>query len=263
MAITKTKNQNSKIKIADKKLKTAGLKTKKAVAKKDVVVKKAAKTVEKKIEVKSTAPVFDLAGKKTGTVTLPKELFAGKINDQLMAQAIRVYLANQRQGTSSTKTRSEVTGSRRKVWRQKGTGRARHGSITGPIFVGGGIVHGPKPRDLELKMPKKMKLLALASALTEKNSEDMVFVVDGKFSGKTKQFADVISSIVKTESKKSPSILFIRNKKDREAALASRNIKNVSVISGSDVNTYSVIRNNAILLSKDAVDEMKEVFVKA
>jgi len=104
MAITKTKNQNSKIKDAVKKTKVEGLKAKKEEPKKIVkaVVKKESKSVAKHSEVKSTAPVFDLAGKKTGTITLPKELFAGKINDQLMAQAVRVYLTNQRQGTSST-----------------------------------------------------------------------------------------------------------------------------------------------------------------
>ena len=225
-------------------------------------VNKEVKTVEKNSEVKSATPVFDLTGKKTGTITLPKELFSGKVNVQLMAQAVRVYLTNQRQGTSSTKTRSEVTGSRRKVWRQKGTGRARHGSITGPIFVGGGIVHGPKPRDFELKMPKKMKVQALISALTEKNTESKIYVVDGKLSGKTKEFAVMIKTIL-GESKKTPSVLFIRSKNDKAAYKASRNVEKVSTVMGTDVNTYEVMKNSAIVLSKDAVDEMKAVFIKA
>lgn len=270
MAITKTKNQKStpiksgsKIKTTTKKTKVEGLKVKKEAPKKIVkaVVKKESKSVVKHSEVKSTAPVFDLAGKKTGTITLPKELFAGKINNQLMAQAVRVYLTNQRQGTSSTKTRSEVAGSRRKVWRQKGTGRARHGSITGPIFVGGGIVHGPKPRNFELKMPKKMKVQALASALTEKNREGMVFIIDGKLTGKTKEFASMMKNIL--GDKKNPSTLFIRGKADKQAYLASKNVEKVSTVAGSGVNTYEVIKNKAILLSKSAVDEMKEAFVKA
>src|SRR3989344_7025765 len=113
MADKEIKNQKSKIKTTDKKSKTVGLKSKQN---KKATVKKEVKVVVKKSETKSTAPLFDLTGKKKGTIALPKELFAGKINDQLMEQAIRVYMTNQRQGTSSTKTRSEVTCSRRKVW---------------------------------------------------------------------------------------------------------------------------------------------------
>ena len=232
-------------------------KTKRTASKKEV------KVVVKESETKSTAPLFDLTGKKKGTIALPKELFAGKINDQLMEQAIRVYMTNQRQGTSSTKTRSEVTGSRRKVWRQKGTGRARHGSITGPIFVGGGIVHGPKPRDFELKMPKKMKIQALVSALTEKNKDSKIFVFDGKLTGKTKQFALMVKNIIGAEKKKNPSVLFIRSKADKQAYLASKNVKQIATVEGSGVNTYEVIKNTAVLISKDAIDEMKQVFVKA
>lgn len=260
MAESKTKNQKPKIKTADKKMKTESLKTKNAV--KAEVKKAESKKAEKNIEVKASVPVFDITGKKTGTITLPKELFAGKVNESLMAQYVRVYLTNQRQGTSNTKTRSEVKGSRRKVWRQKGTGRARHGSITGPIFVGGGIVHGPHPRNFELKMPKKMKLQALVSALTEKNSEDRVFVVDAKFSGKTKEFSKMLKTITGAE-KKSPSVLFVRSKDDKSALLASRNVDRVSTVMGGSINTYEVIKNNTILLSKGAIDEMKEVFVKA
>jgi large subunit ribosomal protein L4 len=260
MADKEIKNQKSKIKTTDKKSKTVGLKSKQN---KKATVKKEVKVVEKKSESKSTAPLFDLSGKKTGTITLPKELFAGKVNEQLMAQAIRVYLTNQRQGTSSTKTRSEVTGSRRKVWRQKGTGRARHGSITGPIFVGGGIVHGPKPRDFELKMPKKMKIQALVSALTEKNKDSKIFVFDGKLTGKSKQFAHMVKNIIGAEKKKNPSVLFIRSKADKQAYLASKNVKKIATVEGTGVNTYEVIKNTAVLISKDAIDEMKQVFVKA
>lgn len=245
----------------DKKLKKT---TKKAEVK--AAPKKTLKNVEvkaeSKVSSKSSTPVFDISGKKTGSVSLPKELFAGKINEHLVAQAVRVYLANQRQGTSSTKTRSEVKGSRRKVWRQKGTGRARHGSITGPIFVGGGIVHGPKPRDFELKMPKKMKVQALVSALTEKNNDNMVFVIDGKLSGKTKEFSLLIKNILGND-KKSPSVLFIRSKSDSKALLASRNIEKVNTVMGSSVNTYEVARNGALIISKEAVDEMKQAFIKS
>ncbi len=253
------------------------IKAKKPTIKKETTAKK---TVVKKVEVKKdvkkdqgkvvkntadskvTAPSFDLTGKRKGSVSLPQELFGGKINEQLMTQAVRVYLANQRQGTASTKTRSEVTGSRRKVWRQKGTGRARHGSITGPIFVGGGIVHGPKPRDFGLKMPKKMKLQALVSALTEKSSENMVYILDGKLSGKSKEFATIVKTVVASDKKKKPSILFVRNNEDKQALLASRNVEKIVTVTGSDINTYGVMRSSAILISKDAIEEMKKTFIK-
>ncbi len=240
--------------------------TKPAAVKKPakVDVKKAeVKTVKKSADSKVSAPLFDISGKKSGSFSLPSELFSGKINDKLVAQAIRVYLANQRQGNAHTKTRSEVKGSRRKVWRQKGTGRARHGSITGPIFVGGGIVHGPRAHSFDLKMPKKMKLQALVSALSEKNSENMVFVFDGKLSGKSKEFATMLKTIVMSDKKKSPSVLFVRSKNDDGGYKASRNIANVQTATGSDINTYSVVKNKAIVLSKDAVEEMKQVFIKA
>lgn len=255
-----------------KEQKTIKKTAKPAVAKKTVASKKVVsaevkkttpKVTKKSVDSKVSAPLFDLKGKKSGSVNLPSELFSGKINEKLVAQAIRVYLANQRQGNANTKTRSEVKGSRRKVWRQKGTGRARHGSITGPIFVGGGIVHGPRTHGFDMKMPKKMKLQALVSALTEKNSENMVFVFDGKLSGKSKEFASMLRAIVVNDKKKAPSVLFVRSKNDDGGYRASRNVENVQIMTGSDVNTYSVVKSKAILISKDAVEEMKQVFIKA
>lgn len=221
-------------------------------------------TSEKKQVAKSSktiAPSFDITGSKKGTLSLPEELFNGKINEQLMAQYVRVYLANQHQGTANTKTRSQVKGSRRKVWRQKGTGRARHGSITGPIFVGGGIVHGPHPHDFGLKMPKKMKIQALVSALTFKNNESQVFVIDGDLSGKTKEFTNILNSIT-ADHKKAPSILFVRSKDDVNSLRASKNVVKVETVTGSDINTYSVIKSKALVLSKNAIDEMKKTFIK-
>src|SRR5581483_3879222 len=117
---------------------------------------------------KLSASVYDLKGKAIGRVTLPSEVFGVEENPHLLAQAVRVYLANQRQGTVSTKTRGEVQGSTRKIYRQKGTGRARHGGIRAPIFVHGGIVFGPKPREFSLSMPQKMRRLALFTALSGK-----------------------------------------------------------------------------------------------
>ena len=138
-------------------------------------VKTEKKPEVKKVAVKKTSgltvPVYDIKGKEKGTLILPKEAFAVSVKPQLLAQAVRVYQFNRRQGTASTKTRGEVTGSTRKIYRQKGTGRARHGDIKAPIFVGGGIVGGPKPKDYSLGINKKQKTKAFFGALTLKLKE--------------------------------------------------------------------------------------------
>jgi large subunit ribosomal protein L4 len=149
------------------------------VTKPKVVIKKAAaikKTVVVKKAIVKEAPketglklsVYDLKGAIAESLTLPKEIFGAKINNSLMAQAVRVYLANQRRGTLKTKSRGEVAISTRKIYRQKGTGRARHGAKSAPIFVGGGIAFGPKPRDFSMKLNQNMRRVALFSALSAK-----------------------------------------------------------------------------------------------
>src|SRR3989338_1504391 len=168
-------------------------------------LKTPSKSVRKSAAVKKELPretglklsVYDLKGKSVGKINLPKEIFGVKVNDKLMAQAVRVYLANQRQGTVSTKTRGEVKGSSRKIYRQKGTGRARHGSIRAPIFVKGGLVFGPKPRDFGLSLPKKMKKAALFAALSAKLRDGEVKVVQGfeKLPAKTKNVAESLSKM--------------------------------------------------------------------
>src|SRR3989344_6029979 len=160
----KLKIKNSKLKIETKSSAKDG-----KVAR--VRVSSASKTTKKG---SLFAPVYDLKGAKSGTLALPKEVFGTKVNNSLMAQAVRVYLANQRQGNATTKTRGEVQGSSKKIYRQKGTGRARHGSLRAPIFVKGGIVFGPKPRDFSLDLPKKMKRKALFSSLSAKAADSEV-----------------------------------------------------------------------------------------
>src|SRR5579885_383385 len=139
--------------------------------------------------------VYGIDRKVSGKVSLPHVIFGEKVNKQLLAQAVRVYLANKRQGTVSTKTRGEVDGSTRKIYRQKGTGRARHGSVRAPIFVHGGVVHGPKPRDYSLNLPKKMRRKALFSALSAKLQDGQIKVVAGfeKLEPKTKAFISAIT----------------------------------------------------------------------
>ena len=168
-------------------------------------IKAASSAVKKPVVAKAAGlnvAVYSLAGAKKGTISLNKEIFGAKVNKTLMAQAVRVYLVNQRQGTASTKTRGEVRASTRKIYRQKGTGRARHGAITAPIFRGGGIAFGPRSRTFELKMSKQMRKKALFSALSSKLLENKILVVDvDSATGKTKEMHKMFA-VLKLLSKK-------------------------------------------------------------
>lgn len=205
---------------------------------------------------KLTVEVYTVSGRKAGTVELPKEIFGSEINNALMAQAVRIYLANQRMGTASTKTRGEVKGSSRKIYRQKGTGRARHGSIRAPIFVKGGVVFGPKPRDFSLKLPKKMKRAALISALSSKFKDGEIKVYSGlqKIDPKTKIMADLL----KTSGAKAGKILLITSTDEKSGLQdlyrSARNIKDIKILPVNMLNTYEVLDNKQVLLMKEAVN---------
>lgn len=195
-----------------------------------------------------SVPVLGTDGKPAGKMALPKELFAAKINKPLMAQAVRVYLANQRAGSAATKTRGQVEGSTRKIYRQKGTGRARHGAIRAPIFVGGGIVFGPKPREYRLDFPKKMKRAALASALTGAFQEGKMIVVSG-LSGvaKTKNMVHALSSVGATGS----TLLVVKGAGG--VIRAARNIEGVDILPVQNLHAYSVISHKRIVFMKEAL----------
>ncbi|MBI1982209.1 MAG: 50S ribosomal protein L4 [Candidatus Levybacteria bacterium] len=230
---SKIKNQKSKIEIKSKKAK---------VAKRNSLI----------------VDVYDLKGKVVEKIELPKEVFGAKINNQLMAQAVRVYLANQRKGTVSTKTRGEVKGSTRKIYKQKGTGRARHGSIRAPIFVGGGVVFGPKPRDYSLNLPKKMKRAALTSALSEKLKAGEVKVVKGleAISPKTKAMVSVLEKLgLNTKNK---NILLILSETQDNIKRAARNIRGVEIDLVNQLNTYEVLRSKALLLMKQSIETIRK-----
>lgn len=243
----------------------AELKTKKTtIVKKSV--KEAPKAVKKAAPVKTEAKtglsvsVYGLDGKVSGKITLPSEIFAEKENPKLVAQAVRVYLANQRMGTSSTKTRGEVSGTTKKVYRQKGTGRARHGAKKAHIFVGGGIAFGPKPRDLSLSMPKKMKRKALFSALSHKLSQEKVLVVDfEKATGKTKEIAAALKNLTLQDKK---HVMVVVNKNLDTVRKASRNIENVAVENVASLSAYGVSKSASILFVKETIEGLKETFLK-
>ena len=205
--------------------------------------------------------VYNLKGKVIEKILLPKEIFDAPINNQLMSQAVRVYLANQRQGTVSTKTRGQVKGSSRKIYRQKGTGRARHGSIRAPIFVGGGVVFGPTPRDFSMKLPKKMKRASLFSALSSKLKDSEIKVLSGleKITPKTKI---VFKTLKNLELPAKTKILLVTPDFDLDNVYkAGRNIEGVKILRANMLNTYEVLDNKAILLMKASIEALKKHFL--
>ena len=213
------------------------------------------KKITKKAEVRSrksdslSIPVYSLAGRVAGTMSLPKEIFGAKVNKTLLAQAMRVYMTNQKNFTASTKTRGQVKGTNAKAWSQKGTGRARHGAKTAPIFVGGGIVFGPKPRKVRLILPQKMKKAAIISALSSKMIEKQIFGLAGleKATGKTKEMVKLIEKL------KIKSALIVTKEKTDNLVRATRNIPGINVFLLNQINAHEIIKHKFLLLTKDAV----------
>lgn len=210
--------------------------------------------------------VFDTKGKVKEQMSLPKEIFGVEVNKKLLAQAVRVYLANQRSGAASTKTRGEVTGSTRKIYRQKGTGRARHGGIRAPIFVHGGIAHGPKPKDHSLKFPQKMKKLALFSALSFAYQKGGLKIVSGleKLPPKTKSMVEVLTRLSLFAPKKGlqNNILLVDTKENKNVSRAARNIYGMTITKATQLNTYEVLRHRTLLFAKDTINILAGQYLK-
>ncbi len=225
---------------------------------KTVVAKKAAVEPKPAEKVGVSVTVYGLNGKAAGRTTLPSEMFGAKVNPILMAQAIRVYLAGQRRGTSSTKTRGEVAGTTKKIYRQKGTGRARHGAAKAPIFVGGGITFGPRPRDFTLALPKKMRKAALFSALTEKLQENKIKVLDlTLLTGKTKEMATTLKNLKLANEKVTVIVSGTGN-----ATRATKNIDGTTVSSAASLNIFEILNSNAVVIAKDSIEVLKNTFLK-
>lgn len=208
--------------------------------------------------------VYDLKGKIVEQIDLPKEIFGQKENKKLIAQAVRVYLANKRSGTASTKTRGEVNKTTAKVWRQKGTGRARHGAKSAPIWVGGGIAFGPKPRDYHLALPKKMRRKALFTCLSDKLRDGHIRIVAGAKSiePKTKIMISVLEAIF--PAKKQEKTVFVIDNDDTDNVVrAARNIRGVEVFGVHTLNAYDVLAANRILFLQEAIEPLAKQFVKS
>lgn len=200
-----------------------------------------------------SVPVYSLTGRASGTLSLPKEIFGQKVNNKLLAQAVRVYMTNQKTLTGSTKTRGEVRGSTAKIYRQKGTGRARHGAIRAPIFIGGGIVFGPRTRKVRLDLPKKMKRSALLSALSSKIVDKGILGVSGleKATGKTSEMVKLLKKVG------TDNALIVTGEKTDHVVRAVRNIPGVSVLPANLINAYEVLKHDLLLITKEAVEKLK------
>lgn len=257
---------------------------KKAVSKttknKTAVVKKAAAKVQKAVEAKSvasktketkttkksarskprtstlSAEVYDTAGKKQGTFSLPKELFGQKVNKALLSQALHIYIENQSKHTGSTKTRGETRGGGAKPWRQKGTGRARAGSRRSPLWVGGGVAHGPKYRNVQLHLPKKMKRAALISALSAKSLTNSIKIISNieKIEPKTK----IVASFLKKLDCKGSSLFIITKdlKNRKNIILSARNIQKTNVDIADNLNAFSVIKFQNLFFTKESINSL-------
>lgn len=196
------------------------------------------------------ARVFSAAGSQTGEVALDPTIFGIEPNTAVMHQVVTAQRAAARSGSASTKTRAEVRGGGRKPWRQKGLGRARHGSIRSPQWKGGGVAHGPKPRDYSQRTPKKMKKLALRSALSARAAADAVLVVDS-FDWETPKTkaATALLSGMGVEGK----ALFVLSPSDRIVERSVRNLPNVNVLTVGQLNTYDVLWADAVVFTSDTI----------
>lgn len=200
--------------------------------------------------------VMDQNGKDSGEVTLNDKVFGIEPNESVVFEAIIRQRAGKRQGTSKVKNRSAVRGGGKKPWRQKGTGRARQGSIRSPQFRGGGIVFGPTPRSYKYSLPRKVRQLAIKSALSQKVLDNSFVVVDAlNFDApKTKEFADVMGNLNVAEK-----TLVVVTDDDKNAALSARNLANATVVTPAGVNILNVVDNQKIVITKSALSQVEEV----
>ncbi len=200
--------------------------------------------------------LLNIEGKKVGDIELSDDIFAVEVNEDVMHEVVVNYLANQRQGTQSTKTRSEVRGGGKKPWKQKGTGRARQGSIRAPQWIKGGIALGPKPRSYKYTLNKKVRRLALKSALSSKVLENKIIVLDSlNFDEiKTKNMVNVLSNL------KVEKALVVLADSNLNVQASARNIPNIKTALVNTMNTYDLLKYDTFVVTKDAVEKIEEVY---
>ncbi|WP_244834353.1 50S ribosomal protein L4 [Clostridium sp. BJN0001] len=200
--------------------------------------------------------VYNKEGSKVADMDLNENVFAAEINEYALHQVVVALLANKRQGTQSTKTRSEVRGGGIKPWRQKGTGRARQGSIRSPQWIKGGIVFAPKPRDYRVSVPKSMRKVAMKSALSSKvNDNDLLVLESLEYDApKTKSMVALLNAL---EAKKA---LIVTAESNEAVYKSARNIEGVNVIPANNINVYDILKYEKLIITKDAVSKIEEVY---
>lgn len=196
--------------------------------------------------------IYDINVNEKGKIEVPQSLIADEVNKYFLYEVVKYYLSNRRVGTASTKTRSEVSGGGRKPWRQKHTGRARQGSIRSPLWKGGGVVFGPKPRDYSLDMPKRKLRLALKQVLTQRMKDNCVYVFENfSFSEpKTKNIVNIINALSINDKK----ILVVLSDINEATLKSIRNYPRIEYVSAKDVNAYDVINSEVIIMDKNSID---------
>jgi large subunit ribosomal protein L4 len=201
--------------------------------------------------------VYNVLGETVGEIELNDEIFNIEVNEHAVYEVVKNQLANKRQGTQSAKTRAEVRGGGRKPWRQKGTGRARQGSIRAPQWPGGGVVFAPKPRDYSYKVPKKVKRIAMKSALTSKVLNEEIIVLEdlNLETPKTKEMAKILGNI--NARKKA---LIVIDDKNINVIKSARNIPNVETTNVNTLNVYDILNFDSFIITKDAVKKVEEVY---
>ena len=202
-------------------------------------------------------PLYDRAGKTVGNVELSDELFAAPVNTAVLHQVVTAQLAARRTGTHDTKTRGEIRGGGKKPYRQKGTGRARQGTVTAPHYRGGGVVFGPHPRSYEQRLPRKMKRLALRGALTAKLNDEQLKVIDtfGLDAIKTRDLVGVLRALAADGR-----VLVVAPVRDQNLELSARNLPTVDVILADSLNVVDLINADLVLIEQPALARMQEVY---
>ncbi|MCH5278928.1 MAG: 50S ribosomal protein L4 [Christensenellaceae bacterium] len=200
--------------------------------------------------------VFNIQGSKVGEIELSENIFGQEVNVPAMHAYVKAYLANQRQGTQKAKTRAEVSGGGKKPWRQKGTGRARQGSTRSPQWTHGGVVFAPRPRDYRQSLNKKLKRVALKSALSSKVANEKLLVLDSLVleAAKTKEMVKVLGNL------KVKNALIVMPEVDETVVRASNNIPGVASTIVGSLNTYDILKHDTVILTKDSVEKVEEVY---
>ena len=201
--------------------------------------------------------ILNVSGQKVDEIELDENVFGAEINEHVLYEAVKNYLANQRQGTQSAKTRAEVRGGGRKPWKQKGTGRARAGSTRQPNWVGGGVVFAPKPRDYSYKLPKKMKRVAMKSALTSKATLNELIILDELMleAPKTKEMISILANL-----KAGNKPIIITDDMNANAIKSSANIPGVQITYVGRMNVYEILNSNSCIITKEAAKKIEEVY---